>query len=31
MVYKNLDKMAPEARAALREQAAATLARLDSL
>jgi len=31
MVYKNLDRMAPEARAALREQAAATLARLDSL
>ena len=31
MVYRNLDKMAPEARQALREQAAATLARLDSL
>ncbi len=31
MVYRNLDKMAPEARQALREQAAAMLARLDSL
>ena len=31
MVYKNLDKMAPEARQALREQASTTLARLDSL
>lgn len=31
MVYKNLDKMTPEARAALSEQAAATLARIETL
>ena len=31
MVYKNLDKMTPAARAALRAQAASTLARLESL
>ncbi|MEN9905226.1 MAG: hypothetical protein RLZZ555_1791, partial [Pseudomonadota bacterium] len=31
MVYRNLDKMAPDARQALREHAEATLARLDSL
>lgn len=31
MVYRNLDKFAPEARQALREQAAATLARIESL
>ncbi len=31
MVYKNLDKMAPAARQALREQAALTLERIDQL